>query len=189
MFNFFKRNPVKEDDPFRKKLTDNGKTYDEYADNDVAIKIWIPEPIEETLRELCEHFEESRARLLRCILFVYLYGRYDFEQMRSKSLGLFCESYIRYSLKMTDSDEKNPITHRSGSNTTPELGKNAHDIKLWIPLKMRDDLQELANRAEKPVSQFFREILVATLLGHRFLGDQKSLAYSAGTDVGVDKEE
>src|SRR3990167_8487511 len=92
MFNVFRNHSAKTYDPFCENLADYGKTFDDFKENDVAIKIWLPEPAEEMLRELCGYFAVSRPILLRSIYFVYLYGRYDFEQMRSKSLGLFCAS-------------------------------------------------------------------------------------------------
>lgn len=164
MFGFFKKRPtIREDDPFREPLTDDGKTYEEFKESDVAIKIWLPEPLEEKLQEFCKYFSESRPQLLRSIYFVHLYGRYDYEQMRRKSLGIFFrESHIRYSRPAA------AVTHRSGPNTTPELGKNNQDMKLWIPSKMRDDLQHLANQAQTPLSQFLREVLVSTMFGHAY---------------------
>lgn len=48
----------------------------------------------------------------------------------------------------------------------PELGKNIAPIKVWIPARMKADLQLLADHAEIPLSQFVREIVISRLLGH-----------------------
>lgn len=48
----------------------------------------------------------------------------------------------------------------------PELGKNIAPIKVWIPARMKADLQLLADHAEIPLSQFVREIVMSRLLGH-----------------------
>ena len=39
-------------------------------------------------------------------------------------------------------------------------------IKIWIPKRLRDDLQTLADHAEVKVSQYVREIIISRLLGH-----------------------
>ncbi len=185
MFNFFGNHSAKQNDPFCGKLADYGKTFDDFKESDVAIKIWLPEPAEEKLRELCGYFAVSRPAFLRSIYFVYLYGRYDFEQMRSKSLGLFCAS----DADVMFSRLQVPVTHRSGTSTTPELGKNAEDFKLWLPSKMKVDLQRLANRAETPLSQFLREVLVSALFGHGYLAERTALTRSAGTEADIDSKE
>lgn len=178
MFNPFKKQPTLGTDPFRERLPDDGKTYEDFVKNDVAVKIWLPALLVKRLEELHLHFDESRPQLLRCIFFAYVYGRYDFEQMRSKSAGLFHSD--RGTLRQ-DSAPYGPITHRSGPNTTPELGKNAEDIKLSLPSKLRDELQSLANKCRKPHSQFLREILVSSLLGHRYLREHVERRPQNGT--------
>lgn len=166
MSNFFGKNLIATDDPFRIPLPDTGRTFDEFINNDAAIKIWLPEPVEQRLEELSNYFSESRTRLLRSIYFVYLYGRYDYEQMRQKSLGFFHIDTCEVPLFSRHAE---PITHRSGPATTPQLGKNNADIKLFLPKKMRDDLQQIANKVQTPLSQLLREVLVSTLFGHSYL--------------------
>ena len=164
MFNFFRKQPLASDYPFRTALLDSVKTFAEFSKNDVALKIWLPEPAEQRLKELCDYFSESRARLLRSVYFVYLYGRYDFEQMRQKSLGLFSRTEeVRFSRS---------VTHRSGPATTPELGKNNEDVKLWMPAKMGEDLQGVADKMQIPLSQLLREVLVSTLFWHSYLPER-----------------
>ena len=168
MFNFFRKKPIATADPFRRKLPEDGRSFAEFAENEVAIKIWLPEPVDKRLHDFCDYFCESRAKLLRSIYFVYLYGRYDFERMRQESLGLFARSEeARFCKKFGES-----VTHRSGAATTPELGKNNVDVKLWMPTKMNADLQRIADNAQIPLSQVLREVLISALFGHSYLADR-----------------
>ena len=48
----------------------------------------------------------------------------------------------------------------------PELGKNVMSIKLWLPKRLRDDLQVLADHTGIRLSQYVREIVISRLLGH-----------------------
>jgi hypothetical protein len=48
----------------------------------------------------------------------------------------------------------------------PELGKNIVPIKIWIPKRLRDDLQTLANHADVKISQYVREIIISRILGY-----------------------
>lgn len=63
------------------------------------------------------------------------------------------ESSIRYSRVVT-------------VDTVPGLGKNIIPVKLFLPNKIKSDLQKLADKAGIPLSTFVREILISHLLGH-----------------------
>lgn len=39
-------------------------------------------------------------------------------------------------------------------------------IKLWLPKRLRDDLQVLADHTGIRLSQYVREIVISRLLGH-----------------------
>lgn len=138
------------------------RNFQEFEDNDVAIKLWLPELAERRLIELSDHRGQSRSKLLRLVFFRYLYGEYELEAMRARQEGLFLPP-PRIMAAVS--------RHRSGPNTTPELGKNLEDTKLWLPARMRTDLQSQADRSEKPLSQFMREVLVSILFGHLPLAD------------------
>lgn len=141
------------------------RNFADFQENDVPIKLWLPEPAERRLIELSEHWGLSRAKLLRFSFFRYLYGQYEFEAMRELSAGLF---WLPTGLKEPLAAARK---HRSGPNTTPELGKNDEDVKLWLPTRMKTDLQKLADQSGKPLSQFIREVLVFQLFGHLPLAD------------------
>ncbi|WP_411728456.1 hypothetical protein [Methyloglobulus sp.] len=74
----------------------------------------------------------------------------------------------------------------------PELGKNVAPIKVWIPKRMKTDLNTLGEHAELTVSNYIREILISRLLGHGMLPQRttmfKAFPTQAATDWVEDKE-
>ena len=48
----------------------------------------------------------------------------------------------------------------------PELGENVSPIKVWLPMRMRNDLQTLAGYAALNLSQYVRESVISRVLGH-----------------------
>ncbi|HNV71539.1 MAG TPA: hypothetical protein PKO06_17680 [Candidatus Ozemobacteraceae bacterium] len=140
----------------------------------MAVKIWVPRTLDQLLIKLSDHFHESKTRCLRQILFKYAYGQVQLEKFRSVAIQGAGDP---------EADPDRPLYSRTSASdpyATPELGKCGEDIKLWIPQKLRDDLQILADRASVPLSQFIREILVSELLGHVYLPERRSLVEGEG---------
>jgi hypothetical protein len=48
----------------------------------------------------------------------------------------------------------------------PELGKNVVALKVWLPTRLRKDLQVLTDHVGLNISQYAREITISRLLGH-----------------------
>jgi hypothetical protein len=44
--------------------------------------------------------------------------------------------------------------------------KSIADFKVWLPAKMKADIQVLAQKAGKKPSQYVREVIVTHLFGH-----------------------
>ncbi|MES2683538.1 MAG: hypothetical protein V4650_08470 [Pseudomonadota bacterium] len=163
MFNFFRRKPIAENDPFRRMLPNDGLAFDEFKGDDVAVKFWLPEPLDQRIKQLSEYFGVTRPKFLRVTFFIHLYGRYRLEQMRQQvNSGLFFESPIMQARGGGTESDTPPATARP-----PGLGKNDQDVKLWLPLKMSKDLQALADAAELPLSVFLRNVLVTQIYGHQ----------------------
>lgn len=141
----------------------------------VAIKLWIPEKVDVLLSALAKDLTESLSALVRRILFVYLYGRNDYMAVvRLRAEGIDDKpSGLRFSRKPVSGAPGVERGPRGGR--MPEMGKNYSDLKLWIPQKMRDDLQALANDRGVTLSQHIREVLVTELLGHLYLQEREEL--------------
>jgi len=140
---------------------------------DVAIKFWLPELMGTMLEQSCSVLDTSRSDLIRQILFTYLYGKYDW-------LGMYERRETHYQLR----PESSPLFSRSPSpeavakpapNMMKDLGKNTEDLKVWIPRKMKEDIQVLADKFSISLSEMVREIIISTLIGHTYLSARKEL--------------
>jgi hypothetical protein len=124
----------------------------------------LPEPALEALRELCSLNGESLNETLRQFFAHHCYGIYAFQVMVEKYPKLFKDpSSAMFSRSMLEAP---PGKKRICTYWVPELGKNVMAIKVWIPTRMRNDLQALADHVELNLSQYVREIVISRLLGH-----------------------
>ncbi len=130
----------------------------------VPLKVWLPEPLDEVLRQLGDQGFASRSSLIRDALFIYAYGRYIYTQMEAEREGFFFD--------------KGPLYSRATSRT-PELGKNLINYKVWLPAKLREDMQSLADLAGIKLSHFVREVLISAFMGHQRLPEREALLAQA----------
>ena len=131
--------------------------------NDIAFKFWLPMPVFESLQEVCEIEEVSQSLFFRNYLFNHCYGLYVVNQILADYPNLFRDNQISYSIAQVP---KPPGKKKSWTYWVPELGKNIVPIKVWIPKRLRNDLQTLADHSDVKVSQYVREIVISRLLGH-----------------------
>jgi hypothetical protein len=118
----------------------------------------------EAMREVCGISGNSISEMLRQFFAHHCYGIYAFHVMLSKHPGLFKDpSPILYSRSFT---EPPPGKKRIYTYWVPELGKNVVAMKVWVPTRLRNDLQILADHVELNLSQYAREIVISRLLGH-----------------------
>ena len=154
--------------PFRSELERFEGDFSVYSsDYWVSMKIWLPEALDKILGQLADHFECSQSELIRQALFIYVYGRYRFEQMRVQRGGLFKPEHLPLFSMETD-----PASVPEKKNRTPELGKNSVNTRVHLPAMLKDDLQVLARRSGISLSHFAREVLISTFLGHLTLPER-----------------
>ena len=132
-------------------------------ENDVAFKFWLPMPVFEALQEICDIDSVSQSVFFRNYLYNHCYGLYAIKQILADYPYLFKDHDFRYSIA---EEPTPPGKKKSWTYWVPELGKNIVPIKIWIPKRLREDLQTLADHAEVKVSQYVREIIISRLLGH-----------------------
>jgi hypothetical protein len=151
--------------PFRSSLASFAGDLSVFrSDHWVPLKIWLPEPLDEVLRQLGDHLHASRSALIRDALFIYVYGRYIYTQMEAEREGCFFDKGLRYS---------------RGVSRTPKLGKNLINFKVWLPAKLREDMQTLAELAGIRLSHFVREVLISAFMGHLRLPEREALLVQA----------
>ncbi len=135
---------------------------------DVAIKIWLPQIVANTVKWLADYEGGSQSSWLRGVLVQYTYGRvaYISQQMRDKRRF---EERPMFSRKAVDR------TRGRWVYLVPQLGKNTVAFKLWVSAQMRDDLQVLADHAKVGLSPFVREAIIAELLGRGSLPERPEM--------------
>ncbi|MDX8389363.1 MAG: hypothetical protein R8M38_02630 [Mariprofundaceae bacterium] len=142
------------------------------GDFDVAIKFWLPELVGTMLDQGCEYTQTTRSDIIRQNLFIYLYGRHDLwslHEQRDKHYQLNRPvEGVKFSIATVPD-----VVPESKPDIMRDLGKSTEDLKVWIPKKMRVDLQTLADKASLPLSEMIREIIISILIGHTYLPARK----------------
>jgi len=166
LFSIKKKNKrsVRKKEPLELRQIIEREDIEKLHDNDDQLRFWLPEECKLALDKVLQCNHSTGARYLRELFVVYLYGEHELQRMRVHKTGLYYtpppvsdaggnESSIRYSRVAT-------------VDTVPGLGKNIIPVKLFLPNKIKIDLQKLADKAGIPLSTFVREILISHLLGH-----------------------
>jgi len=156
------------------QIMDGMGDFRDLVNHDIAMKFWLPEPALEALREMCAINGDSVSETLRQFFAHHCYGIYAFQLMNKKVPGLFKDpGPPMFSLndapvvvQKPGSPSQPPAKKRIDTYWVPELGKNVMPIKVWVPTRLRKDLQVLADHVELNLSQYAREIVISRLLGH-----------------------
>lgn len=148
---------------FEQLIKDMGDFRD-FRQHDAALKFWLPEAANEALEEMAGRVGVSMSESLRQLFATHCYGIYAYQVMIEAIPGIFRES----APPMFSRRAVEPPVGKKRVETywVPELGKNVMPVKVWIPKRMRGDLQLLANHVGIKLSQYVREIVIARLLGH-----------------------
>lgn len=138
--------------------------FDDFRNHDVALKFWLPEAANEALNEMAGRSGLSMSESLRQLFATHCYGIYAYQVIVETIPGVFKDPETPlFSLK----PDQSPVgKKRLDTYWVPELGKNVMPVKVWIPKRMRHDLQLLADHVGIKLSQYIREIVIARLLGH-----------------------
>lgn len=132
------------------------RNYEELEECDVALKFWLPETVEKKIDEMCTFQDTSASDLIRQILFIHLYGRYDLFGLIERQIETFNLNHIPAVVMETQKDYP----------CSEPVEKNIADFKVWIPAKMKADIFILAQRAGKKPSAYIREVIITHLFGH-----------------------
>ena len=138
-------------------VTMTGRDFSVLDKNNAALKFWIPESVEIVMNELSRKFDTSTSDSYRQMLFVHLYGRYDLT-------GLLERQDHRFALNGV------PMYSRASTSSADEIllpkEKSTADVKVWVPLKMKEDLQMLAKRKGVKLSHYVRSVVIEQTMGH-----------------------
>ena len=140
-------------------------------DHDVAIKIWLPERVAQTMKWLADYEGISQSGWVRSQLTSYVYG-----QVAVLVQQICAEKHIcLFARNLVDRGADRLVY------LVPQLGKNTVAFKVCINQQMRDDLQVLATHAGVTLSPFVREALIGVLLGRGSLPERPEIMGQAST--------
>lgn len=148
------------------KVNMTGKDYSDMPQNNVTLKVWLPESVETQLGELTSYLNTSLSDLIRQILFQHLYGRYDLIGLVERQKFDPEKPYegVRFS-----------VSSAAPSATQPTPKKVA-GVKVFIPERMRKDLDILAGAKYQTISEYVRLVILNHLFGTLHSPSIKSVA-------------
>lgn len=146
--------PTGRQNPYHIELS--GRDYGALKEDDAALKFWLPESVEKKIDEMCSFQDTSASDLIRQILFIHLYGRYDLFGLIERQIEAF------------NLNQKTVVVMESNVDYEPPepVEKSIADFKVWLPAKMKADILLLAGRAGKKPSAYIREVIITHLFGH-----------------------
>lgn len=180
---FFKRSrnqksPAQErmQDQKQFNISMTGRDFGDLFTCSVALKVWLPESTEKQLEEISAFLEISLSDLLRQILFVHLYGRYDFIGYVERELHTFKEPEdvhhrIKFCLDMPwhhfEAEDAADYERKLEEwlQSQPPIEKQVAATKVFLPERMKADLTALAEKKLIPVSEYCRGVIVSHLMG------------------------
>jgi hypothetical protein len=164
MFSFWFRHKISDEEVNKLiPLYEGDRGLEDLCGNHAELRVWIPEPLKIALTEVAERQGTTMSVYLREFFVIYLYGIHELLCMRDNKTGIFHSPPQPQSQPARSS----PLFSRAKMvNYIPGLGKNIVPFKLYMHSKIKSDLATLAIKADMPLSQFVREILVSHFLGH-----------------------
>ena len=141
-------------------LYEGDRGLSELHHTDSELRLWLPEPLHIALYQTTQETGCQVSEYLREFLVVYLYGVHELLQMRAHQTGLY------FVPPPKSNDDEIRFSRQALSEVIPGLGKNIIPCKLRLPSKLKEDLQNLADKNGMPLGRFAREILVQHFLGH-----------------------
>jgi hypothetical protein len=167
---FFRKKDDRETDEGKPLLQINlsGRPYNAYSERDAAIKLWLPESIKDRLNEVSTYIDTSVSDFLRQILFIHLYGRVDFLGLLQTKHPTALNSHIDTGIVPDASPqveiEVKAVKKAKVIKNGPE--KSTSSVKIWVPSKMKSDLDQLALKNKASLSEYARHVIITHLLGN-----------------------
>ncbi len=154
------------------------RDYSHLVQHDHAIKIWMPQAAWDGLVELADYHDGDLSKVIRHILFVHVYGHFDYLAQLERDQSQFTPH--RQSMHREQDDSEGPQNHEimfsrptEKDHRTKAFGKNNHDIKVFVPKAFIEEIDNLARQVAIPRSEYVREALIMYLFGRKSLADRR----------------
>jgi hypothetical protein len=166
----FSENKKKIQEPPRIRALIDDRGLLDLSDNSAVLRLWLPEAGRIALNQTTKNSGIVGAKYLRDFFVSYLYGAHELLRMQVMNEGLY---YVPLPIQETYHRGKtcnNTIMFSRAPSVEyiPGLGKNIFPFKVFLPQRIKDDLQGLADNLGIPLSQFVREILISHFFGQTF---------------------
>ena len=160
--------------------------FDDYEHDDAEIRVWLSQRLLDGINWLSPTLDVSRPDVFKALIFEHLHGRIAYEafivHVQKLQRAKDQEGARMRSLREKVSDPWTAMDLRnsnvplfSPSRDTSEdlkfIGKASENFKLALPLKMKQELAEVAAKHRTTTSHYVRKMLVQQLLGERLHSD------------------
>jgi len=132
---------------------------------DDQLRIWLPDPAKTALIEVCNRLGMSLTVYLTELFATYLYGVHEVMRMRDHQKGLYDASDLIFLSADRLENEALEDDGLAFDDPVPEMGKNIFALKIFLPAKLKNGLQQRADKAQVPLGKFARAMICAHLFG------------------------
>jgi hypothetical protein len=140
--------------------------FDEFKHHDAPLKFWLPEVVASVVSDMAKRNGASASEALRQFFVQHCYGVVTYQLLLDYDSKLFKDDDGPvFSNKAKTSDER-PGKKRIDTYWLPDLGKSTTPIKVWLPTRVKSDLQAMADHVGISLSQYAREIVISRSVGH-----------------------
>ena len=155
----------------------------DFGDYSEHVKVWLPKSVADAAARLAEQFNHSTTIIVRNALVIHVYGRLTFEQLVLHRLLRAPRGYVNDVVNSKQLLVSELELHRAGQLSEMALEDTAAHkhlvaqdgafasarpivaLRVSVPKRLKDDLSALAQRMDKPLSVYCREVLTSYYLG------------------------
>jgi hypothetical protein len=138
--------------------------FSEFKQHDSALKFWLPVVIADCVSDMAKRNGVSANESLRQFFVQHCYGVVAYQLLLDYDGSLFKD--FEGPVFSNKPSNQRPGKTRIDAYWLPDLGKSTSPIKVWLPLRVRTDLQALADHVGVSLSQYAREIVISRSVGH-----------------------
>lgn len=128
-----------------------GRDFDFLAVEPVALKVWLPESVEQLLDAWADRLRIPKTGLVSQLLFAHLYG--------------WCDLHAHFGDEAAWLMQPARFAASRSPSYRPDLGKNIADVRVFVAPRVRDDLAALAAAAGLKLSAYARRVILDQFLG------------------------
>ena len=119
------------------------------------------------MTEVCERRDVSMTGYLTEFFAAYLFGVHELMRMQDGQYGLYEPVELRRGCACVfgAADEEEQEDEPDFDDPVPEMGKNIFSLKLFLPIQIKEGLQQRAGVAKVSLGKFARAMICAHLFG------------------------